>query len=165
MPPGTYTVSALSSGQKVASVTLTVVAAGQTLKPVLQMIDSITGLAYTGAGPVIVTAGQSLTVRCEDFQPGTIDFYIDTTGGAKLPSKSVPGGNGSPPQYDLTWPPGVTGQHNVLVYQKDTIQVLEATSRRSSWGGDPIGIGMSHGRGKGSEPEKAPSAVEPDRLN
>jgi hypothetical protein len=115
--PGTYLLTALMSGQQMAQTIITVVAGGQALPPTLQVIDPITGIPFQAG---IVVIGQ-FTVRGANFNPGTVNFFIDTAGGTSLGVTLADANGGF--TTNLIWPVGQAGPHKVVAQQG----ALEAT--------------------------------------
>jgi hypothetical protein len=113
VPPGTYQISAVLGGQTVAQTAVTVVAQGQQLSALLQSINPITGIAFTGT--LIVLGGSPEAVRGENFNSGTVNLYIDSTGGTSLGSGTADATGTF--KANFFWPIGVLGPHNILAQQ------------------------------------------------
>ncbi len=126
-PPGTYELLAELSGHRMAQTPITVVAAGQPLQQVLQIINPDTGIAFTGTPGVV--GRYPVTVRGSNFSPGTVNLFVDSTSGTTLG------------QFDhlasdtftvtVTWPFGITGPHTIVAQQN----ALQATA--SVYGENP----------------------------
>jgi len=108
--PGTYELSASLSGQVMAQTPITIIGKGQAPPPVLQVYDPSTGIAYQTAA--IVAGGRPVNLRGQNFTPGTVKLWVDSTGGATLGTVTADQ-NGSFTTQPW-WPWNITGAHNVL---------------------------------------------------
>jgi len=113
VPPGTYTLSAVMSGQPMAQATLTVVAAGTELPAVLQFVNAATGVPLVGT--MLLIGGSEATVAGSSFVPGNVNIFIDSPSGTQLGTANV--GFGGTFTFTLTWPQFVLGAHTVHAQQ------------------------------------------------
>ena len=113
VPPGTYMVQALLSGQLVMQSPITVVSANAIFTPVLLMINSATGIPYSG--PALVIGNFPAPMRGLYFNPGNVDIFIDQIAGVPLTSANAD----STGSFSVApvWPASVTGDHNLIAQQ------------------------------------------------
>jgi hypothetical protein len=113
VPPGTYMVSAVLSGQTITQSPITVVAANAVLAPILQIINSATGIAYSGPG--FVAGNFPVPMQGFNFHAGPVDIFIDVTTGTKLASATA-NSEGIFKAAPI-WPTSVTGDHSIVAQQ------------------------------------------------
>ena len=110
VPPGTYELSAILSGQVMAQTPITIIAKDQIPPPLLQVFDPRTGITYQNAA--IVSGGNAVYLRGQGFTPGIVHLWVDRSGGTSLGTATA-GQNGAFTTQPL-WPWSVTGAHNIL---------------------------------------------------
>jgi hypothetical protein len=114
VPPGTYDLSAILSGQQMAPpVPITIITRGQTPPPILQILNPNTHQAAQGTA--IVVGGSPVHLRGENFAPGVVELWVDASGGTSLGTVAADQ-NGSFTTQP-SWPLDVIGPHNVLAVQ------------------------------------------------
>jgi hypothetical protein len=114
VPPGTYTLTAVMAGVPMAETQITVVAQGQALTPLLQVVDPNTLIAYSS--PAGVVGGVSVTVQGQNYTPGAVDLFLDTAGGVSLGVAHV-AANKTEFTFSFQWPEAVAGLHKILAQQ------------------------------------------------
>ncbi len=110
VPPGQHVLHAVIGNQQ-ASTTIDVLAPGHAAKPVLQILDPNTMIAYTGTTAVEV--GNTTLVRGTGFLGGTVELFIDSASGDKLGSLPV-NHSGTFQGSTLPWPLAVLGNHSIF---------------------------------------------------
>jgi hypothetical protein len=110
VPPGVYKITAVLGGQAMATTTITIVAAGVVLAPVLQVIDQLTGIPFQGAPRVL--GGSSVLLRGLSFTPGQVSIAVDSAGGTALGATSADASGGF--QTSVTWPYFIDGAHAIV---------------------------------------------------
>ena len=114
VPPGNYVLTAVLSGQSMAQTPITVLAEGQPLSPVLQVVDPNTLIPYPT--PTGVVGDSLVTTHGENFNPGFVNLFIDAINGTSLGSATVLPNQNTFTQ-PVTWPLGVIGLHSIVAQQ------------------------------------------------
>jgi hypothetical protein len=118
VPPGHYTISALLSGQELASKQIQVLAQGVTPPASLQRIDPTTGLPYDFA--TMVVANVPVTLHGQSFTPGPVTLWVDAIGsGTKLTTVSATPSGGTVGGFTTTvpWPFLALGPHEIIAVE------------------------------------------------
>lgn len=107
-PPGMYKLTAVLTGALPVSTVLQVMAAGQPLKPTIEVEG------FLPPGIVSLTEGQTFAVTFEGFPPGTVSVFIDSTTGELLgtATSSGPGSFTAP----FSWP-ALDGEHSLIAQE------------------------------------------------
>jgi hypothetical protein len=111
-PSTTYDLVAILAGQKMASCSITILSQGQTLPPLLEVINPNNGnMPYPG--PAVVVVGSPVYLTGKNFpNGGTVSLWVDAIGGTSLGTATAQA-NGIFTASPL-WPAGVIGAHDVL---------------------------------------------------
>jgi hypothetical protein len=89
VPAGTYTLSAVLDGQPLASVPITILAAGTKMQGSLQIMEP--GVVSVGGGTLapLVMPGSILPLQGMYFEPGQVKLFADSATGQSLGSATA----------------------------------------------------------------------------
>jgi hypothetical protein len=113
IPPGTYTLSAMLSGQQMAQTTITVMGENDQPNPVLQFVDPA---RIPFGGTVLFDVPAEVTVAGTYFGPGDVSLFMDSPSGTSL-GTAIAGPGGTTFYYTFILPLGAVWAHAVYAQQ------------------------------------------------